>query len=264
MSKSLTYTGIMFLTLSTLLFAMIFGAVGTRHREPKQEDAGPSFIGATGWLNTQPLTLEGLRGKVVLIDFWTYTCINWRRTPPYIREWASKYKGQGLVVIGVHTPEFSFEHKWGNVQSATKHMNIGYPVVADNNYAIWHSFDNEYWPALYLIDAKGRIRYQKFGEGDYAESELQIQKLLKEASAKNVATGLAEPHPDGFEAAADWVNLQSPENFLGYSRTLGFASPGGVVTDKQAPYSVPMQLKLNQWGLSGEWNIGKEVVSLSR
>src|SRR3954452_3981675 len=167
MSKQFIY---MLFTASTILLSAIFGAIGARQGEPKQKK-GPSFNGATSWLNTQPLNLTDLRGKVVLIDFWTYTCINWRRTLPYIREWASKYKDQGLVVIGVHTPEFTFEYKLDNVQSAIKQMNIGYPVVADNNYAIWRSFNNEYWPALYLIDAKGRVRYQKFGEGDYAESE---------------------------------------------------------------------------------------------
>jgi len=244
----------MFLTASTLLFATIFGV--------KKET--PSLSGATSWLNTQPLKLENLRGKVVLIDFWTFTCINWRRTLPYIREWEAKYKDQGLIVIGVHTPEFSFEYKTENVSRSIKEMNIGYPVAMDNNYEIWRSFNNEYWPALYLIDAKGKIRYQKFGEGDYVESELQIQALLKEVSAKNVSSKPVATRPDGFEIAADLNNLRSPENFLGYERTEGFASPGGVIDDKPTLYSLPKQLHLNQWALTGEWNMGKERVLSSK
>jgi thiol-disulfide isomerase/thioredoxin len=224
----------------------------------------PSLNGATGWLNTQPLALTNLHGKVVLIDFWTYTCINWRRTLPYIREWEAKYKDQGLVVIGVHTPEFSFEYKADNVSRSVKQMNIGYPVAIDNNYEIWHSFNNEYWPALYLIDAKGKIRYQKFGEGDYVESELQIQALLKEVSAKNISPEPVAAKADGFEIAADLAHLRSPENFLGYERTEGFAAPGGVINDRPTLYSAPKQLHLNQWALSGEWNIGKERVLSSK
>jgi len=262
MSKQFKYTRIMLLTASTILFAAIFGATGLIHKGLTKMK--PSLSGATGWLNAQPLNLEALHGKVVLIDFWTYTCINWRRTLPYIREWASKYKDQGLVVIGVHTPEFSFEYKLENITKSLKGMNIGYPVAVDNNYEIWNSFQNEYWPALYLIDAKGKLRYQKFGEGDYQESELQIQHLLKDVSAKNVSNKSVALQPDGFEAAADWSNLQSPENFLGYDSTQGFASPGGVVTDKQVLYSVPRQLNLNQWALSGEWIMGKENISLRR
>src|SRR5215213_8627407 len=168
MFKPFTYTGIMFLILSALLSKGIFGTVEKENQGLKQ-DTGPSFNGATGWLNTQPLTLAGLRGKVVLIDFWTFTCINWRRTLPYIREWAVKYKDQGLVVIGVHTPEFSFENRLENIRTSVKEMKIDYPVAIDSDFEIWHSFRNQYWPALYLIDAKGGIRYQKFGEGEYKE-----------------------------------------------------------------------------------------------
>src|SRR5262245_58043145 len=228
------------LLTTSLLFATIFGV---------KKDT-PSFSGATGWLNTQPLKLENLRGKVVLIDFWTFTCINWRRTLPYVRAWEAKYKDQGLVVIGVHTPEFSFEYKSDNVTTSIKQMNIGYPVALDNKYEIWRSFNNNYWPALYLIDAKGTIRYQKFGEGDYAETEMQIQELLKDVSKNSPKQ--VEIHPDGFEIAADWEHLQSPENFLGLERTEGFASPEGIVADTRKLYSFPGQLKLNQWALSGE------------
>jgi thiol-disulfide isomerase/thioredoxin len=248
------------LTVSSLLFSAVFGAMGSQQEGPSQK-MGPSLSGATSWFNSEPLTLAGLRGKLVLIDFWTYTCINWRRTLPYIREWAAKYKDQGLVVIGVHTPEFSFEQKLENVKRSIVEMNIGFPVAMDNDFKIWQSFHNEYWPALYLVDASGQLRYQKFGEGDYQEAELMIQKLLKESSASNVSDKPVVLQPEGFEVAADWENLQSPENFLGYNRTQGFASPGGVANDNRVVYSAPKQLKLNQWALSGEWNMGKENIS---
>jgi thiol-disulfide isomerase/thioredoxin len=263
MSKHFTYMQTMFLTAPTILLAAIFLGTSGIRKEFTQK-MKPSLSGATSWINTRPLTLADLRGKVVLIDFWTYTCINWRRTLPYVREWASKYKDQGLVVIGVHTPEFSFEQKPENVSRAIKEMNIGYPIAMDNNFEIWQSFENQYWPALYLIDAKGQVRYKKFGEGDYTESELMIQQLLKEVSAKNVTDKRVAVQPEGFEAAADWENLRSPENYLGYGRTQGFASSGGMVHDKPVLYSFPKQLGLNQWGLSGEWIVGTENLSLSR
>lgn len=209
------------------------------------------------------MTLADLRGKVVLIDFWTFTCINWRRTLPYLREWAAKYKDQGLVVIGVHTPEFLFEHELENVRRSVKEMNISYPVAMDNRFDIWRSFQNQYWPALYLIDAKGKLRYQKFGEGDYIEPELEIQKLLAETAAKNIPAGPAAVDADSFEVAADWGSLRSPENFLGYERTQGFVSPEGVVAEKPVFYSIPKMMKLNQWALSGEWTMGKEAVGSS-
>jgi thiol-disulfide isomerase/thioredoxin len=262
--KRFDYMRTMFLTASIAILAVILGATGHVYKGLTQKN-NPSLSGATSWLNTQqPLKLADLKGKVVLIDFWTYTCINWRRTLPYIRAWESKYKDQGLVVIGVHTPEFSFEQKSENISRAIKEMNISYPVAVDNNFGIWNSFQNEYWPALYLIDAKGQLRYQKFGEGDYRESELQIQQLLKEVSPKNVSDKTVELQPKGFEAAADLETLESPENFVGYSRTQGFASPEGVVPDKRVLYSIPKQLNLNQWGLSGDWTIGKEGVLLSK
>jgi thiol-disulfide isomerase/thioredoxin len=252
----------MFLSISTILFAAVIVAVGPLALSPKQE-AGRSLNGATGWLNTKPLNLADLRGKVVLIDFWTYTCINWRRTLPYVREWASKYKDQGLIVIGVHTPEFSFERNIENIKNANKDMGISYPVAVDSDYEIWKSFQNNYWPALYLIDGKGKIRYRKFGEGDYLESELMIQQLLKEVSPHNTPAQPLALKPDGFEAAADWETLKSPENYVGYRSTQGFASSSGIIPDKQTLYSAPANLQLNQWALSGEWTIEKEKVRLS-
>ncbi|HYJ37628.1 MAG TPA: thioredoxin family protein [Chitinophagaceae bacterium] len=253
----------MLLIASCLMFAAVIGTAGRMHKKLTQK-MNPSFDGATEWLNSQPLNLADLRGKVVLVDFWTYTCINWRRTLPYVREWAKKYKDQGLVVIGVHTPEFSFEQKLENINRSLKEMNIAYPVAVDDNYDIWRSFQNNYWPARYLIDVKGQIRFQKFGEGDYRESELQIQQLLKEASAKNISEKTLDLQPDGFETEADWKNLRSPENYLGYGRTEGFASPEKVVIDKRLVYSTPKRLKLNQWAVSGEWIIENERIVLSR
>jgi thiol-disulfide isomerase/thioredoxin len=253
----------MLLIASSLMIAALLGGAGRVHKRLTQK-INPSFDGATDWLNSQPLNLADLRGKVVLIDFWTYTCINWRRTLPYVREWAKKYKQQGLVVISVHTPEFSFEQKLENISRSIKEMNITYPVAVDNNYDVWRSFQNHYWPARYLIDAKGKIRFQKFGEGDYRESELQIQELLKEASGKNISDQILDLQPNGFETAADWKNLRSPENYLGHDRTEGFASPEKLFVDKRLVYSTPKQLKLNQWAVSGEWMIGNDRIMLSR
>jgi thiol-disulfide isomerase/thioredoxin len=247
----------MFFNTSAIMLAAIFLASGAGRKDLRQELA-PLLSGATGWLNSQPLKLDKLGGKVVLINFCTYTCINWLRTLPYIREWENKYRGQGLVVIGVHTPEFSFEHKLENVRQSIKKMNISYPVALDNNYSIWDSFRNQYWPALYLFDARGKLRYQKFGEGEYEEIELAIQQLLQEISGENASQGPVTLQPEGYEAAPDWENLRSAETYMGYSRSRGFVSPGEVITDKQANFSVPARLNLNRWGLSGRWIIGKE------
>jgi thiol-disulfide isomerase/thioredoxin len=252
MSKQFVNRSVIFFTVFIILLTFFSGANAQANGEITHK-MKPSLSGATGWVNTQPLNLRDLRGKVVLIDFWTYTCINWRRTLPYIREWASKYKDQGLVVIGVHTPEFPFEKQPDNVNNAIKEMNISYPVAVDNNNAIWESLQNEYWPALYLIDAKGKVQYQKFGEGSYEESELKIQQLLKEAVAVNVPDKIAVLQPEGIEAPADWEHLGSPENYLGYFRTQGFASPETIYPDKAVVFSVPGTLQLNQWALSGEW-----------
>jgi thiol-disulfide isomerase/thioredoxin len=224
----------------------------------------PSFAGAVEWLNSKPLTATDLRGKVVLVQFWTYTCVNWRRTLPYVRGWAEKYKDKGLVVIGVHTPEFGFERNIENIRRAMKDMRIEYPVAVDSNYAIWNAFGNEYWPALYLIDANGRIRHQHFGEGDYEQSERVIQQLLTEAGHRGVGNGLVSVDPRGLEVAANWNDVRSPENFLGSERTQNFASPGGVGADNRHAYGIPTQLALNYWALSGEWTVESEAVVLNQ
>jgi thiol-disulfide isomerase/thioredoxin len=211
----------------------------------------PSLDGATGWLNSEPLSTESLRGKVVLIDFWTYTCINWLRTLSYIRAWAEKYEDQGLVVVGVHTPEFPFERDPDNVSRATAEMAVRYPVAIDSDYAIWRAFGNNYWPAAYVVDTEGRIRYHHFGEGAYEEQERVIQGLLGEDG------DLVSVDPSGFEVQADWPNLGSPETYLGYEQAQNFASPGGARSDESADYVVPDELRLNQWALDGTWRVGR-------
>jgi thiol-disulfide isomerase/thioredoxin len=223
----------------------------------------PSFDGATGWLNSPPLTPDGLRGKVVLVNFWTYTCVNWLRQLPYVRAWAGKYSGQGLVVIGVHTPEFTFEHDLGNVRRAVQDMRVEYPVAIDNDYAVWSAFANHYWPALYFADAQGRIRHHRFGEGDYQQSEMVIQQLLAEAGSGGTGHDLVSVDARGVEAPADWGTLRSPENYTGYGRTENFASPGGVVPGKPHPYNAPERLRLNDWALSGDWTMEEEATTLN-
>jgi thiol-disulfide isomerase/thioredoxin len=224
----------------------------------------PSLGGATGWLNSPPLTPGALRGKVVLVDFWTYTCINWRRQLPYVRAWAEKYKGQGLVVIGVHTPEFAFEKDVDNIRWAVKDMNVGYPVAIDSDYGIWRAFDNAYWPALYFIDAQGRIRHTQFGEGDYGRSESVLQKLLAEAGASGVDRALISLDPRGSEATADIANLRSPETYLGHARTENFASEGGIARGKSHVYAAPSRLRLNSWALSGDWTVAGGLAALNK
>jgi thiol-disulfide isomerase/thioredoxin len=219
-----------------------------------------SLGGATAWLNSPPLTAADLRGKVVAIHVWTYTCINWMRALPYVRVWAEKYKDQGLVVIGVHAPEFGFEKDFDNVRQAAKALRVDYAIAVDNDFAIWGAFNNAYWPALYLVDAKGKVRYHHFGEGEYEESERMIQKLLAEAGARNVGRELVSVDARGVEAAADWANLRSPENYLGYQRTRNFASPGGAVPDRRRVYDAPTSLRLNAWGLAGDWTMGNGAV----
>lgn len=221
--------------------------------------AAPSLTGAVEWLNSKPLTITGLRGKVVVVQFWTYTCVNWSRTLPYVRAWAEKYKDKGLVVIGVHTPEFSFEKNVANIRTAMKELGIVYPVAVDSDYAIWNAFGNEYWPALYFIDARGHIRHDHFGEGDYAGSERIIQKLLVEAGHRDIGNALVSVEPRGLEVAADWDDERSPETYLGYGRTEGFASPGGIHADERHTYQVPGDLGLNSWALSGAWTVEKEA-----
>jgi thiol-disulfide isomerase/thioredoxin len=219
---------------------------------------------ADAWLNSASLAPSALRGKVVLVDFWTYTCINWRRTAPYIRAWAAKYKDQGLVVVGVHSPEFSFEKNINNIRWAVKDMKVDYPVAVDSEHVIWRAFSNQYWPALYFIDAKGRVRYQYFGEGSYAQSEMMIQALLREAGAKDVSREVVSVDPSGLEVAADWGNLRSPESYVRYDGTETFASPGGAVLDKPRMYSFPAQFQPNEWALAGDWTIRRDASALNK
>jgi thiol-disulfide isomerase/thioredoxin len=224
----------------------------------------PSLDGATEWLNSPPLTAAGLRGKVVLVDFWTYSCINWQRSLPYVRAWAEKYKNQGLVVIGVHSPEFEFEKNVDNVRRASKELRIDYPIAIDSEHVIWGAFKNEYWPALYFIDAQGRIRHHSFGEGEYAQSETIIQRLLSEAGSGGNGQGLVSVDAQGAEAAADWDNLKSYETYVGYERAENFASPRGAVLDQPHVYDAPAQLRLNHWALSGDWTVEKQFAVLNK
>jgi thiol-disulfide isomerase/thioredoxin len=222
-----------------------------------------SLSSATAWLNAQPLTAADLRGKVVLIDFWTYTCINWQRTLPYVRAWAEKYKDQGLVVIGVHAPEFAFEHDVENVRRAAKHLRVEYPIAIDNDFAIWRAFNNHYWPALYLLDAEGRIRHHHFGEGEYGRSELMIQRLLAEAGIGGIGDELVSVDARGAEAAADWSSLESPETYLGYERAEHFASPDGLAVGDRRVYAAPARLRLNHWALAGDWTVEQHAAGLN-
>jgi thiol-disulfide isomerase/thioredoxin len=214
---------------------------------------------ANEWLNSKPLMPADLRGKVVLVNFWTYTCINWRRQLPYVHAWAEKYKDQGLVVIGVHAPEFEFEKNIANVRWAVQDMKIGYPVAVDNNHAIWRGFKNEAWPALYFIDAQGRVRHHFFGEGSYEQSEMVIQSLLREAGATDVSREPVAVDARDYAAAADWRNLKSPENYTGFERTENFASPGGAVPNRPRMYERPARLSLNQWALAGDWTVKQDA-----
>ncbi|HXA35641.1 MAG TPA: thioredoxin family protein [Steroidobacteraceae bacterium] len=219
---------------------------------------------ANAWLNSQPLSAADLRGKVVLIDFWTYTCINWRRTAPYVRAWAQKYKDQGLVVIGVHTPEFSFEKDVDNVRRAAKEQKVDYPIAVDSDRAIWNAFGNQYWPALYLIDAKGRIRHHQFGEGEYEQSEVIIQQLLSEAGHNAFERAPVSADAQGAEVAADWQSLATPETYVGYEHAVNFVSPGEELLDRPRVYAVPALLKLNEWALAGDWTMRKESAALRK
>jgi thiol-disulfide isomerase/thioredoxin len=219
----------------------------------------PPLDGATAWINSQPLKTADLRGKVVLVEFWTYTCINWRRQLPYVRAWADKYRDKGLVVIGVHSPEFAFEKNIDNVRRATEEIPVRYPVAVDSDHAIWRAFDHEFWPALYFVDAQGHIRHHQYGEGDYEQSETVIKQLLTEAGASGIDGGLVSVTGEGPEAAADWGDLKSQENYTGYEQTEHFASPGGPVRDKPHAYATPTHLSLNHWALSGDWTIRKDA-----
>jgi thiol-disulfide isomerase/thioredoxin len=223
----------------------------------------PGFDGATGWLNSEPLTAADLGGKVVLVDFWTYTCINWLRTLGYVRAWAEKYADQGLVVVGVHTPEFPFEQDVDNVRQAAKDLRVEYSIALDSDYAVWRAFDNNYWPAVYIADSEGRIRHNQFGEGGYDECERVIQGLLREAGRDGIGDDLVSVADDGFEAQADWANLESPETYLGYEQAQNFASADGAEFDEPFTFGVPDPLERNQWALSGEWTIGPGASVLS-
>jgi cytochrome c biogenesis protein CcdA/thiol-disulfide isomerase/thioredoxin len=218
----------------------------------------PPFDGAVQWLNSPPLTAADLRGKVVLVDFWTYSCINCLRSLPYVNAWAQKYKDQGLVVIGVHAPEFAFEKDIGNVTKAVDDLKITYPVAIDNNYVIWRAFKNHYWPAHYLMDGQGRIRGHHFGEGSYDETEKMIQQLLAEAGDKSVPKSLVTASTTGLGLAANMHDAQSPETYIGYSRAANFASKGGQVQDQSQAYTIPKSLKANEWALDGNWKVEAE------
>jgi len=241
--------------------ALISGAVAIA---PRKADEGrmPELDGATGWLNSAPLSGASLRGKVVLVNFWTYTCINSIRPLPYLRSWAAKYKDAGFVLVGVHTPEFSFEHDRPNVENSVRELNVTFPVAIDSNTKIWQAFNNEAWPAQYLVDAKGQIRFRHFGEGDYGEIERVIRELLKENGATGLAAETANVSGVGIEAAPDWADARSPETYLGYRHAENFAPPEKLHKDSVETFSAPPKLKLNQWALSGSWKVTAESAVL--
>jgi thiol-disulfide isomerase/thioredoxin len=221
-----------------------------------------SFDGATTWLNSEPLTPEGLRGRVVLVDFWTYTCVNWLRTLPYVRAWAKKYEDAGLTVVGVHTPEFGFERDLDNVIKQSGKLGVEFPVAVDSDYAVWRAFSNHFWPAVYIADAEGRIRHHHFGEGEYAQTEMVIQQLLLDAGASDIDQDLVEVDPRGLEVAADWRTLRSPESYLGYAQSTGFASEDVAVLDEPHEYRARTGLPLNYWDLAGTWTVAKDAAVL--
>ena len=239
-----------------------FVPVSTAETTPALSDEGPmpDLSGAVGWINSPALSSKSLRGKGVVIDFWTYSCINCLRALPYVEGWAEKYKDSGLVVIGVHTPEFAFEKERANVEKAVRDLKISYPVAIDSDYKIWQAFNNNYWPAHYFIDGKGRIRYHHFGEGEYDESERVIQQLLKENGATSLSAGVINVTASGAEAAAD--NVGSPETYVGYKRAGNFASAEPVAKDSRKTYSPQPRLSLNQWALGGSWKVGEESAVL--
>ncbi len=241
-------------TIAGLEVAMLSATKSVLHGMEIVTDNGlASLRSATTWLNSPPLTAEDLRGKVVLVDFCTYTCVNWLRTLPYLRAWDAKYRQHGLVVIGAHTPEFDFEHDLDNVRRAITAMRVDFPIAVDNAYAIWNGFSNQYWPALYLIDAKGANRFMHFGEGAYDESEREIQKALGGLGAKGFSPELVTVDARGLEVAADWGNLRSAENYLGSARTEGFRA------NRDAS-----RLGVNQWTLDGDWKQSPRAVALNK
>jgi thiol-disulfide isomerase/thioredoxin len=222
------------------------------------EGALPSLGSATEWLNSEPLTASALRGRIVLVQFWTYTCINWLRTLPYVRAWHQRYADLGLTVVGVHTPEFEFERDVDNVQRAATDLSVEYPIAIDSDYAIWTAFENHYWPALYFIGANGHLRGHHFGEGDFERSERTLQRLLTEAGIGDLGDELVSLDGVGIEAGADWDSLRSPETYLGYARTANFASPDGLVGARNV-YTAPSRIELNEWALSGDWTVDRKA-----
>jgi thiol-disulfide isomerase/thioredoxin len=223
----------------------------------------PELDGATAWLNSEPLTPADLRGNVVVVQFCTFSCVNWLRTLPYVRAWEAKYRDHGLRVIGAHSPEFPFEHDLEGIQAALDAMSVVYPIAVDNDFAVWRAFGNQAWPALYFVDAEGQVRHHHFGEEDYVNSERVIQQLLEEAGAERVPEDLVSVEPDGVELAADWETLRSPETYVGYARSTGLASPGGVERDRRHLYLEPAHLELNQWAFSGDWTVSEQVATLN-
>jgi thiol-disulfide isomerase/thioredoxin len=219
----------------------------------------PSFDGATSWLNSEPLTPHGLRGRVVLVDFWTYTCINWLRTMPYVKAWDAKYRDVGLTVIGVHTPEFGFEQNIDNVVARSHAFGVEYPIAVDSNYGVWEAFANHFWPAIYIADAEGRIRWHHFGESEYEMTEMVVQQLLLEAGVEGVDPDLVSVEPTGFEVAADWRNLRTPETYLGYGRSSAFASSEHARFNEPHIYPRPGRLGLNEWAPSGPWTLAQHA-----
>ena len=229
------------------LTALVVATMGT----PTRTSELASLSHATEWINSPPLTEKGLQGKVVLVQFWTYSCINWLRTMPYLRAWAGKYRDKGLVVIGVHSPEFGFEKQLPNVRWGAKYYRVDYPIAVDNDFGIWRGFSNQYWPALYLFDGKGEVRYHHFGEGGYEESERMIQKLLAEAGAAGITKDLASVVPMGLEEQADWADSRSPETYVGTDRG-------------ENRVSSPAKLRLNQWAMGGDWTVGRQAAVLDK
>jgi thiol-disulfide isomerase/thioredoxin len=222
-----------------------------------------SFDGATGWLNSEPLTPEGLRGQVVMVDFWTYTCVNWLRTLPYLKAWDAKYRDQGLTIIGVHTPEFGFERDLDNIVAQSRTFGVEYPIAIDSDYGVWRAFNNHFWPAVYVADGQGRIRFHHFGEGEYAMTEMVIQQLLIDAGAASFDQDLVAVEPRGLEVAADWQTLRSPETYVGYGQSTGFASDDVAAFDKPHGYTALASLPLNHWDLSGNWTVARHAAVLN-
>ena len=252
------------MTLASVRFGMRGGALleaGTSEANERQPRQLAALGGATEWLNSPPVSATSLLGKVVLVQFGTYTCINWLRTLPYVRAWNQKYR-QGLAVIGVHTPEFAFEKKLENVRRAVQQLKLGFPIAVDNDYAIWRAFNNRYWPALYFVDARGRQREHHFGEGEYERSEKAIRRLLAETGATGDDKGAGPISASGFELQADWRNLKSPEIYLGHDRTENFSSPGGAALGRRV-YAAPARLALNRWALTGEWTMVNQATVLN-